>query len=126
MKFYARIDEGRVAEIVQLPDDLDPADAMHPSIKLVALEGGAQPPIGHVYNEDGTFSEPPPRVLTQSEIITRAANALQVSDYVAMRCIKGGIKYPKAWTAYDEALRAIVRGESVVEALPEAPPKPEY
>lgn len=56
-----------------------------------------------------------------------ARGALVQSDAVAMRCMKAGIKYPKAWKDYDANLRAIVSASDgdATAALPQRPAYPE-
>jgi hypothetical protein len=61
-------------------------------------------------------------------IIQRDALAgLELSDKVALRCLKAGVAFPNIWQVYVQALRGVVRadGRLGVPELPVAPPFPE-
>ncbi|CAB4190449.1 hypothetical protein UFOVP1193_62 [uncultured Caudovirales phage] len=80
---------------------------------------------------DGNQIIPAPRTVVVPDWSNRqdqARYALLASDYVAIRCVKAGIDYPKDWAVRDEALREIVRADSgdATADLPEAPAKPNY
>lgn len=74
MARYARIADGRVAEIINL-NGVDPAEAFHPDIAATIVPAGADVEIGWSY-EDGAFSapsaSPPP---TKAELVAYAATS---------------------------------------------------
>jgi hypothetical protein len=67
MARYARIDGGRVVEIVELPSGVTPAEAFHPDI-AATLQTAAED-IAEGWTFDGAFAPPPPpRPLTGDEL----------------------------------------------------------
>jgi len=68
----------------------------------------------------------PAIVLTVAEYKRKAQAILNISDRVALRCIKAGVEYPVVWHNYDVALRAIISNPAPVttNALPTTPPYP--
>lgn len=62
---YARVADGRVAEIVTLPDALQPAQVFHPSLTFV-LVTGAPPAIGTLF-AGGAFQPAPEPPLTLAD-----------------------------------------------------------
>lgn len=72
MPKYARISEGLVEEIVDLPEGIDPAQAFHPSLILVPATSDAI--VGWVY-AGGGFSAPLPPPPPPPEALRAAARA---------------------------------------------------
>lgn len=66
---YARIANGLVAELVELPDELEPADAFHPDLTFVPC--GADPQPGWSY--DGAAFAPPSSVAPAADLKAYAA-----------------------------------------------------
>ncbi len=62
----------------------------------------------------------------QQELLRRQAQAaLELTDRVALRCLKAAAPFPAAWHAYTQALRAIVNGtDTASTSLPAQPPFP--
>src|SRR5690606_32071172 len=54
---YARLDTGRVVEVITAPKDVAISDAFHPSIVSQLVECDADVAVGWIY-ADGVFSEP--------------------------------------------------------------------
>ena len=60
------------------------------------------------------------------KLVAEAAELLAKSDLVVVRCYERGQKIPKAWAAYRETLRHIVRGdpEAISSGIPDRPDYP--
>lgn len=97
MKTYARIDGGIVAEIIELPDDIDAGSAFHPSMEIVACPENIS--AGWTYNGK-KFSAP-------------AAIAVDLTTYAAATRFAvetGGISVGGVQIATDRDSQAMVNG----------------
>lgn len=124
MKTYARINEGRVAELFATDGNI--AELFHPA--LVWVECGGSVSVGDAY-ADGSFSPPPPPPIEQQIEALRASArvTLSESDITVLRCAEAGVAVPQAWRDYRAALRLIVSSdvgdpEAGLPARPEYPP----
>ena len=132
-KTYARIDNNTVAELIDLPEDVAPADAFVPGIAatLVDLTDISPVPYGG-WTYDGKSFGPPvldPN-LAWATYRASAQAALDRSDTTLLRCIEGGVAVPADWASYRKTLRAIVSAKTApsdwtaATALPSQPAYP--
>lgn len=106
MTYAARISNGLVAEVVQLPDGVDLADAFHPDAGFV--EAAETVSIGMAY-EDGLFApapEPEALVLSMAELIAYAAD-------LRWRVEVGGIVVDGVPIATDDRAKLMITGARV-------------
>lgn len=57
MKTYARIESGRVVEIIDMPDEMDPADIFAAELEVVEIPAGVMVHVRDAYL-NGVFSTP--------------------------------------------------------------------
>lgn len=126
MKKYARIQDGKVAEIFETDGRIE--ELFHPS--LVWVECGQTVSVGDGYDgvafvpavvSAGSIGAPASWSALQAE----ALGALAESDITVLRCAEAGVPVPQAWRDYRAALRAIVSAQSVSEST-QLPTQPDY
>jgi len=104
MTFAARIYNGVVVEVVELPADVDLADAFHPDAGFV--EGNGAVEVGMIY-ADGEFSPPqPPPPPTKAELLAYAGD-------MRWRRETGGITVAGVAIATDDRSKAMIVGARV-------------
>jgi hypothetical protein len=114
MARYARIADGRVAEIVEL-DGVEPAQALHPDIAATIVPAGPQVAEGWTY-VGGQFAPPePPPPPTKGELIAYAAD-------VRWRAETGGIEVGgQTIDTSRESQNMIAGADALAQADPEEP-----
>lgn len=126
MKKYARIQDGKVAEIFETDGRIE--ELFHPC--LVWVECGQTVSVGDGYDgvafvpavvSAGSIGAPASWGALQAE----ALGALAESDITVLRCAEAGVPVPQSWRDYRAALRLIV---SSAAGDPDAglPPRPDY
>lgn len=114
MSYAARIQEGVVVEVTQLPADLPLADAFHPDAGFVVA--AANTAVGMLY--DGAFHpapepEPPREAEIKAALFAHAAAARFVKE-------TGGIEFAGATIATDRQSQALISGAfALVQQQPE-------
>lgn len=129
---YARIENGIVAELVDVPDGVDISDLYHPDLRFVDVSRvDPQPEDGWIY-ADGVFAETVPVVTPDenlataqseydraSEQITALNEQIEDADYdgTTEEVVKAELA---AWTDYRKKLRAYIRSSDGSQPLPSA------
>lgn len=106
MSYAARIMDGIVVEVVQLPNGVTLADAFHPDAGFVAANGSTV--IGMTY-ADGVFGQEPapePVALSKAELVTYAADK-------RWRLEVGGITIAGVPIATDDRSKLMITGARV-------------
>jgi hypothetical protein len=88
MSNFARIDEGKVAEVVELPEGFDIGDAFHEDIAAMFQACGDEVKAGWVFS-DGKFSEPVPLVAALEDL---KADKILVLTHACAAAITGGYR----------------------------------
>lgn len=130
---YARIENGIVAELVDVPEGVDISDLYHPDLQFVDVSGVApQPEDGWTY-AGGVFAAPvyvptPEDNLIAAQVgyeratavITEMNEQIEDADYAGTteEDVKAELS---AWTNYRKQLRAYIKAGDGSQPVPSAP-----
>ncbi|EMZ5361555.1 tail fiber assembly protein [Escherichia coli] len=130
---YARIENGIVAELVDVPDGVDISDLYHPDLRFVDVSGAdPQPDDGWTY-ADGVFAAPVYVATPEDNLIAaqvgydRATDAItelneQIEDADYAGTTEEAVKAElAAWTDYRKKLRAYIKSADGSQPVPSAP-----
>lgn len=130
---YARIEDGAVAELIALPDEVTPGEAFVTEIAATLVDLTGVSPVPETgWSYDGkVFAAPVPDMSgVWSAYKANAQAALDRSDTTLLRCVEAGVTVPADWASYRKALRVVVgtatapSGWTAETALPTQPAYP--
>jgi hypothetical protein len=113
MRTFARIENGFVAQLIQLPAELEPGDVYVASTTASFVDvtkHDAPPRIGWLHLANGGFAPPASLLpgLAPDEAKRRARDLLYASDAVIEHFYEHLLPVPETWAAYRFALRRIM------------------
>lgn len=102
---YARIHAGVVAELIDFPDGVALADAIHPDIAAAMVPAGAEIAAGWSWDGE-TFAPPVPPPVDQAALLAYAADR-------RWRCETGGIVVGGVPVATDDRSKVMIMGARI-------------